>query len=205
MGVQTFNFQYGQRPELVQATSLMAIVLPLVIFFLARARLYARRRHHQHGKVTYSREAEGTFTFSLIIQRENSIMTQPFLLGVNYWPRRKAMYWWPQFDAAKVRDEFDVVKDIGLNVVRLFLLWDDWQPTPDTVSSQRLKDLITVADIAAERGLGLDVTFFTGDWSAGVGRRVGCEMRGKLRRWRRLRQLVDGGQVVGEGLPQYVQ
>lgn len=36
VGVQTFNFQYGQRPELVQATSLMAMVLPLVIFFLAQ-------------------------------------------------------------------------------------------------------------------------------------------------------------------------
>lgn len=36
VGVQTFNFQYGQRPELVQATSLMAMVLPLMIFFLAQ-------------------------------------------------------------------------------------------------------------------------------------------------------------------------
>jgi multiple sugar transport system permease protein len=36
VGVQVFNFQYGPRPELVQATSLMAMVLPLVIFFLAQ-------------------------------------------------------------------------------------------------------------------------------------------------------------------------
>lgn len=36
VGVQVFNYQYGQRPELVQATSLMAMVLPLVIFFLAQ-------------------------------------------------------------------------------------------------------------------------------------------------------------------------
>ncbi|MBL8153256.1 MAG: carbohydrate ABC transporter permease [Anaerolineae bacterium] len=36
VGVQTFNFQYGSRPELVQATSLMAMVLPLMIFFLAQ-------------------------------------------------------------------------------------------------------------------------------------------------------------------------
>ncbi len=36
VGVQIFNFQYGPRPELVQATSLMAMVLPLVIFFLAQ-------------------------------------------------------------------------------------------------------------------------------------------------------------------------
>jgi multiple sugar transport system permease protein len=36
VGVQAFNFQYGPRPELVQATSLMAMVLPLVIFFFAQ-------------------------------------------------------------------------------------------------------------------------------------------------------------------------
>jgi len=36
VGVQIFNFAYGPRPELVQATSLMAMVLPLVIFFFAQ-------------------------------------------------------------------------------------------------------------------------------------------------------------------------
>ncbi|MDX1991937.1 MAG: carbohydrate ABC transporter permease [bacterium] len=36
VGVQVFNFQYGPQPQLVQATSLMAMVLPLVIFFLAQ-------------------------------------------------------------------------------------------------------------------------------------------------------------------------
>jgi len=36
VGVQIFNFQYGPRPELVQATSLMAMVLPLLIFLLAQ-------------------------------------------------------------------------------------------------------------------------------------------------------------------------
>lgn len=36
VGVQIFNFQYGPHPELVQATSLMAMILPLVIFFLAQ-------------------------------------------------------------------------------------------------------------------------------------------------------------------------
>jgi multiple sugar transport system permease protein len=36
VGVQQFNFQYGPKPELIQATSLMAMVLPLVIFFAAQ-------------------------------------------------------------------------------------------------------------------------------------------------------------------------
>jgi multiple sugar transport system permease protein len=36
VGVQLFNYAYGSRPELVQATSLMAMVLPLAIFFVAQ-------------------------------------------------------------------------------------------------------------------------------------------------------------------------
>jgi multiple sugar transport system permease protein len=36
VGVQVFNFQYGPRPDLVQATSLLAMALPLIIFFLAQ-------------------------------------------------------------------------------------------------------------------------------------------------------------------------
>lgn len=36
IAVQEFNFQYGPRPELIQATSLMAMVLPLLIFVFAQ-------------------------------------------------------------------------------------------------------------------------------------------------------------------------
>lgn len=88
-----------------------------------------------------------------------------FLTGVNYWPRRKAMYWWSSFDPSEVADEFDVIASLGMDVVRIFLLWDDWQETPDTVSPARMANLGTVCDLAAERGLGLDVTFFTGHMS----------------------------------------
>lgn len=88
-----------------------------------------------------------------------------FTLGVNYWPRRKAMYWWDNFDVGEVREEFSIIREIGLNVVRIFLLWDDFQPEPDSVSKKAIDHLVTVADVAAENKLGLDVTFFTGHMS----------------------------------------
>ena len=90
---------------------------------------------------------------------------QPFQLGVNYWPRRKAMTWWADFDAAEVRDEFGLIADLGMTLVRIFLLWEHWQPTPDTVSPEALDNLETVCDIADSLGLSLDVTFFTGHMS----------------------------------------
>lgn len=122
---------------------------------------------------------------------------EPFLLGVNYWPRRKAMYWWSDFDADEVREDFDLIRDLGLHVVRIFLLWDDFQPTADSVSSTAMRDLTQVADIAAERGLRLDVTFFTGhmsgpNWSPGW--LLDAEPPAPY-----ARQLVSSGHVVESG------
>lgn len=121
-------------------------------------------------------------------------MTKPFVLGVNYWPRRKAMYWWSDFDAKEVDEEFAVIASIGMQIVRIFLLWDDWQPTPDTVSSSCLENLGTVCDLAQKHGLQLDVTFFTGhmsgpNWSPGwlLDPQTRPPQPGKL---------VSGGQVV---------
>jgi endo-1,4-beta-mannosidase len=123
-------------------------------------------------------------------------MSQPFMLGVNYWPRRKAMYWWSNFDAGEVWEEFQLIADLGMQVVRVFLLWDDWQPRPDQVSPSGLKNLVRVADIAQACGLKLDVTFFTGhmsgpNWAPGWL----CETQAAAPS-PHLRQLVSGGQVV---------
>jgi endo-1,4-beta-mannosidase len=92
-------------------------------------------------------------------------VSDPFTLGVNYWPRRKAMYWWSNFDAGEVREEFSIIGETGLKMVRIFLLWDDFQPEPTIVSKEAVDNLVKVADIAAEKGLGLNITFFTGHMS----------------------------------------
>jgi len=120
-----------------------------------------------------------------------------FLTGVNYWPRRKAMYWWSAFDSDEVAEEFDVIASLGMDVVRIFLLWDDWQEDPTTVAPARLRDLGTVCDIAAARDLGLDVTFFTGhmsgpSWSP----RWMLDPEADRHASPDVRQVVSGGKVV---------
>ena len=60
-------------------------------------------------------------------------MHTPFILGVNYWPRRKAMGWWKNFEAGEVHADFALIAELGMKVVRIFLLWEDFQPTPDSV------------------------------------------------------------------------
>ena len=90
---------------------------------------------------------------------------RPFVLGINYWPRRKAMYWWKEFDTGEVRDELGEVADLGAQVVRVFLLWEDFQPSPWTVDTRRLGDLVRVLDLAHGVGLQVMPTLFTGNMS----------------------------------------
>jgi endo-1,4-beta-mannosidase len=89
-------------------------------------------------------------------------MYQPIVMGVNYWPRKKAMYWLSDFDPGEVEEEFAIIKDLGLTLVRIFLLWEEFQPAPHEISISTLANLVTVCDIANSHQLQLDVTFFTG-------------------------------------------
>lgn len=86
----------------------------------------------------------------------------PFLLGVNYWPRKKAMYWWKDFERAEVESEFAEIAALGVQVVRIFLLWEDFQPAPEVMSEQALANLGQVFDVAHLLGLQVMPTFFTG-------------------------------------------
>jgi endo-1,4-beta-mannosidase len=122
----------------------------------------------------------------------------PFVLGVNYWPRRKAMYWWSDFDPGEVRDEFDTIQQLGLSLVRIFLLWEDFQPTPDRIDPVALEDLQVVCDAAADRNLELDITFFTGHMS-GPSWAPRWMIRDDLPVPPRVRQVVSGGEAVERG------
>jgi endo-1,4-beta-mannosidase len=92
-------------------------------------------------------------------------MNERFVTGVNYWPRRKAMRMWSDFDGPEIRDGFALIRAYGMNLVRIFLLWDDFQPEPDRVSTTAMNHFAEVCDIAADNDLSLDVTFFTGHMS----------------------------------------
>ena len=76
-----------------------------------------------------------------------------FELGVNYWPRRRAMYMWREFDVVEVRDEMAQIADIGFDVVRIFALAEDFLPAPRTVPAAMVARLVEVARAAKDAGL----------------------------------------------------
>lgn len=76
-----------------------------------------------------------------------------FELGLNYWPRRHAMYMWRELDLIEVRDEMQHIAAMGFDVVRLFLLTRDFVPAAHTVDSAMVARLVDVCRIGGEAGL----------------------------------------------------
>jgi len=77
----------------------------------------------------------------------------PFELGINYWPRRRAMWMWSDFDIAEIRDEMAQIADMGFDTVRWFALTQDFLPRPGFVDPVMIARLVEVARVVAEAGL----------------------------------------------------
>lgn len=88
-----------------------------------------------------------------------------FQTGINYWPIHKAMYWWKNFEAREVEEDFQRLARYNFGLVRIFLSWEDFQPAPDKISTDAVDHLKKTADIAASSGLRLMPTFFCGHMS----------------------------------------
>ncbi len=76
-----------------------------------------------------------------------------FELGVNYWPRRSAMYMWRELDIGEVREEMAQIAAIGFDVVRLFTLAQDFLPRPLCVAGDMVANLVQVVRAAKDAGL----------------------------------------------------
>jgi endo-1,4-beta-mannosidase len=76
-----------------------------------------------------------------------------FELGLNYWPRSRAMYLWRDFDLGEVRDDMARIAGLGFDVVRLFALAEDFLPAPSTVSAAAVARLVECVRAAGDAGL----------------------------------------------------
>ncbi len=88
-----------------------------------------------------------------------------FLLGINYWPRRSAMYMWERFDLGEIREDFARIRSLGLQVVRFFIMWDDFQPERDRMDEEMLRRFDAFMNELGNAGLKGMPTFFTGHMS----------------------------------------
>jgi endo-1,4-beta-mannosidase len=77
----------------------------------------------------------------------------PFELGINYWPRKRAMYMWREFDLGEIRDEMAQIADMGFDSVRWFPLTRDFLPQPNAVDPKMVERMVQVARVVADAGL----------------------------------------------------
>ena len=75
------------------------------------------------------------------------------------------MDWWPAFDAGEVAADFDRIASYGFDAVRIFLRWEDFQPTPSRVDRTMVGRLVVTLDEARNAGLSVMPTLFTGHMS----------------------------------------
>jgi endo-1,4-beta-mannosidase len=88
-----------------------------------------------------------------------------FLLGINYWPRRSAMYMWQRFDLDEIAEDMNRIKALGLDVVRFFLSWEAFQPEPNAMDAAALRRFDAVMERIAEAGLRAMPALFCGHMS----------------------------------------
>ena len=75
------------------------------------------------------------------------------------------MGWWTAFDRAEVAADFARIAGCGFDSVRIFLTWEDFQPTPSRVDSTMVDRLVSTLDEASTAGLSVMPTLFTGHMS----------------------------------------
>lgn len=85
-----------------------------------------------------------------------------FSLGVNYWPAGSATAMWRQFDPGEIRDDFAHIAALGLDAVRFFVRWDEFQPTPTSTDAMMMERLETLVTLAGDAGLRAMPVLFCG-------------------------------------------
>ena len=50
-------------------------------------------------------------------------------VGVNYWPASCGVEMWKVWPEAEIKKDLDLIKGLGLNCIRFFTRWPDFEPT----------------------------------------------------------------------------
>ena len=86
--------------------------------------------------------------------------------GVNYVPRKNWWYGWLDWDGQAVREDFEAIRELGMDHIRIQCLWPVFQPGINYVSSEALERLHELLDLAQSAQLDVEVAVLDG-WLSG--------------------------------------
>jgi len=99
------------------------------------------------------------------VEAEDTLQMPRFALGINYWPRRSAMYMWERFDLGEIREDMARIAALRMQLVRFFLTWEAFAPAPGRIDAAMLRRLEAFVQTAADAGLQTIPTLFCGHMS----------------------------------------
>jgi len=82
--------------------------------------------------------------------------------GLNYVPSRRWYYCWNDWNGSEIAEDFDAVAALGVDHLRVQLIWPYFQPNPTYVSPAHLRRLEELMTLAGERGLDVQLSALTG-------------------------------------------
>ena len=88
--------------------------------------------------------------------------------GANYVPSKNWWYSWLDWDAASILDDLRAISSLGMDHIRIHLLWPVFQPDPSVVNPAALERLCELLELADAPDVSLDVSVCVFDgWLSG--------------------------------------
>lgn len=103
--------------------------------------------------MTYTLAPEGDF-------RKNGERYIP--VGVNYWQTSCGVEMWQQWPADEIRRDLDLLAEMGLDCIRFFLRWQDFEPVAGGYDQKQFERLRQFVGWCAERGIAAHPSLFVG-------------------------------------------
>lgn len=89
-------------------------------------------------------------------------------VGVNYWPASCGVEMWLEWPEGEMQRDLDLMRTLGLNCVRFFLRWEDFEPQPGRYRRVAFERLAQFLGWCAERELLAHPALFVGWMSGGI-------------------------------------
>jgi len=88
-------------------------------------------------------------------------------IGVNYWPASCGMAMWRTWPETEIQKDLDLIKTLGMNSVRFFLRWSDFEPEAEFYDPSVCHRLESFLKCCSDRDLNMQMSLITG-WMNGA-------------------------------------
>lgn len=88
--------------------------------------------------------------------------------GVNYWPSSCGVEMWQIWPEEEMRHDLDTMKSLGMNCIRFFIRWEDFEPEVGFYDETMFERLSVFMGWCEDRGLLMQPTLFVGWMSGGI-------------------------------------